>query len=156
MECRWLGSPSPGNRGLVAKRASLRKPTHMPTSQADLWRTRVPKARATTHNPSAARRRCYRGVQQSRPARHRSARHAVADGIVINGLPILALEPWLEQYYVSDGIGGPGVLPNPTRPPPKRSSRSLSQRSPFWRRRDVSIGADCHPDKDNPRCGFGA
>jgi hypothetical protein len=33
---------------------------------------------------------------------------AVADGFVINGLPILALEPWLDQYYVSDVIGGPG------------------------------------------------
>ncbi len=35
---------------------------------------------------------------------------AVADGIVINGLPILALEPWLDQYYVSDVIGGPGAF----------------------------------------------
>jgi hypothetical protein len=35
---------------------------------------------------------------------------AVADGIVINGLPILALEPWLDRYYVSDVIGGPGAF----------------------------------------------
>jgi hypothetical protein len=35
---------------------------------------------------------------------------AVADGIGINGLPILALEPWLDQYYVSDVIGGPGAF----------------------------------------------
>jgi hypothetical protein len=35
---------------------------------------------------------------------------AVADGIVINGLPILALEPWLDQYYLSDVIGGPGAF----------------------------------------------
>jgi hypothetical protein len=35
---------------------------------------------------------------------------AVADGIVINGLPILALESWLDQYYVSDVIGGPGAF----------------------------------------------
>jgi hypothetical protein len=35
---------------------------------------------------------------------------AVRDGIVINGLPILALEPWLDQYYVSDVIGGPGAF----------------------------------------------
>ncbi len=35
---------------------------------------------------------------------------AVRDGIVINGLPILALEPGLAQYYVSDVIGGPGAF----------------------------------------------
>ena len=35
---------------------------------------------------------------------------AVNDGIIINGLPILALEPWLDQYYVSDMIGGPGAF----------------------------------------------
>ncbi len=35
---------------------------------------------------------------------------AVADGFVINGLPILALEPWLDQYYVSNVIGGPGAF----------------------------------------------
>ena len=35
---------------------------------------------------------------------------AVAAGIVINGLPILALEPGLESYYRSNVIGGPGAF----------------------------------------------
>lgn len=35
---------------------------------------------------------------------------AIRDGIIINGLPILVLEPWLDQYYVSDVIGGPGAF----------------------------------------------
>jgi hypothetical protein len=33
---------------------------------------------------------------------------AVAAGIVINGLPILALEPYLDRYYFEHVIGGPG------------------------------------------------
>lgn len=33
---------------------------------------------------------------------------AVAAGFVINGLPILALEPYLEQYYWASVVGGPG------------------------------------------------
>src|SRR5262249_39496211 len=33
---------------------------------------------------------------------------AVAAGIVINGLPILALEPELDRYYRDNVIGGPG------------------------------------------------
>jgi hypothetical protein len=35
---------------------------------------------------------------------------AVAAGIVINGLPILALEPDLERYYRDNVIGGPGAF----------------------------------------------
>lgn len=35
---------------------------------------------------------------------------AVRDGISINGLPILALEPDLEQYYRNNVIGGPGAF----------------------------------------------
>jgi hypothetical protein len=35
---------------------------------------------------------------------------AVADGIVINGLPILALEPDLDAYYRDNVIGGPGAF----------------------------------------------
>src|SRR5258708_22224050 len=35
---------------------------------------------------------------------------AVAAGIVINGLPILALEPNLDTYYRGNGIGGPGAF----------------------------------------------
>ena len=35
---------------------------------------------------------------------------AVQAGIVINGLPILALEPWLDAYYRDHVIGGPGAF----------------------------------------------
>src|SRR5262245_47398304 len=35
---------------------------------------------------------------------------AVSAGIVINGLPILALEPDLERYYADHVIGGPGAF----------------------------------------------
>jgi hypothetical protein len=35
---------------------------------------------------------------------------AVRQGITINGLPILALEPGLDQYYVSNVIGGPNAF----------------------------------------------
>lgn len=35
---------------------------------------------------------------------------AVRAGIVINGLPILALEPGLERYYLDHVIGGPGAF----------------------------------------------
>jgi hypothetical protein len=33
---------------------------------------------------------------------------AVRAGVVINGLPILELEPWLDKYYFDNVIGGPG------------------------------------------------
>jgi hypothetical protein len=35
---------------------------------------------------------------------------AVADGVGINGLPILALEPDLDRYYQDSVIGGPGAF----------------------------------------------
>jgi hypothetical protein len=35
---------------------------------------------------------------------------AVRAGIVINGLPILALEPFLDRYYRDEVIGGPGAF----------------------------------------------
>jgi hypothetical protein len=35
---------------------------------------------------------------------------AVAAGVVINGLPILALEPDLDRYYYENVIGGPGAF----------------------------------------------
>jgi hypothetical protein len=35
---------------------------------------------------------------------------AVRDGIGINGLPILALEPYLDRYYYDNVIGGPGAF----------------------------------------------
>ena len=33
---------------------------------------------------------------------------AVAAGIIVNGLPIVAIEPFLDRYYESNVIGGPG------------------------------------------------
>jgi hypothetical protein len=38
---------------------------------------------------------------------------AVRDGIGINGLPILALEPDLDRYYYDNVIGGPGASMTP-------------------------------------------
>src|SRR5437588_653190 len=35
---------------------------------------------------------------------------AVRDGITINGLPILAVEPFLDTYYFESVIGGPGAI----------------------------------------------
>jgi hypothetical protein len=37
-------------------------------------------------------------------------------GVVINGLPILQLEPWLDRYYFENVVGGPGsfVVPAET------------------------------------------
>jgi hypothetical protein len=35
---------------------------------------------------------------------------AVRDGITINGLPILAVEPDLDTYYFENVIGGPGAV----------------------------------------------
>ena len=40
---------------------------------------------------------------------------AVRDGIVINGLPILALEPDLDEYYRKNVIGGPGSFSTPVK-----------------------------------------
>jgi hypothetical protein len=39
----------------------------------------------------------------------------VRDGISINGLPILALEPDLDRYYYDNVIGGPGAFMVPAR-----------------------------------------
>ena len=35
---------------------------------------------------------------------------AVSLGITINGLPILSIEPWLEQHFRDEVIGGPGAF----------------------------------------------
>jgi hypothetical protein len=35
---------------------------------------------------------------------------AVRDGITINGLPILSVEPFLDTYYFENVIGGPGAV----------------------------------------------
>lgn len=40
---------------------------------------------------------------------------AVADGVVINGLPILTVEPDLDRYYADHVIGGPGAFMIPAR-----------------------------------------
>ena len=34
----------------------------------------------------------------------------MADGIGINGLPILTVEPGLDHYYFTNVIGGPGAF----------------------------------------------
>ena len=46
---------------------------------------------------------------RGRPA-ERARDEAVAAGIGINGLPILALEPDLDRYYETNVIGGPGAF----------------------------------------------
>jgi hypothetical protein len=35
---------------------------------------------------------------------------AVARGVSINGLPILAIDPYLDRYYYDNVIGGPGAF----------------------------------------------
>jgi hypothetical protein len=35
---------------------------------------------------------------------------AVKDGVGINGLPILSIEPLLDHYYYENVIGGPGAF----------------------------------------------
>ena len=46
---------------------------------------------------------------RGRPAR--TARdEAVAAGVTINGLPILNIEPWLDEHYRDEVIGGPGAF----------------------------------------------
>ena len=42
--------------------------------------------------------------------RRRQTRRAVRAGVVINGLPILALEPNLDALYRNNVIGGPGAF----------------------------------------------
>jgi hypothetical protein len=44
-----------------------------------------------------------------RPA-ERARDEAVKDGITINGLPILSVEPFLDRYYFESVIGGPGAF----------------------------------------------
>ena len=46
---------------------------------------------------------------RGRPVTH-ARDEAVAAGIVINGLPILAFEPYLDQYFKDYVIGGPGAF----------------------------------------------
>jgi len=41
---------------------------------------------------------------------HLARDDAVRNGITINGLPILALEPGLDRYYYDNVIGGPGAF----------------------------------------------
>jgi hypothetical protein len=44
-----------------------------------------------------------------RPAQ-RARDEAVRDGLTINGLPILSVEPYLDTYYFENVIGGPGAV----------------------------------------------
>ena len=56
-------------------------------------------------------RRVRRRLQQPRPPGDAGARDEAVDaGVVINGLPILAFEPFLDQYFRDYVIGGPGAF----------------------------------------------
>ena len=44
------------------------------------------------------------------PKMRRARDEAVALGITINGLPILSIEPWLEDHFREEVIGGPGAF----------------------------------------------
>lgn len=50
------------------------------------------------------------GANNSGRAVTRARDEAVQDGVSINGLPILALEPDLDRYYYENVIGGPGAF----------------------------------------------
>lgn len=41
---------------------------------------------------------------------NRARDEAVAQGVSINGLPILSIDPWLDQHYFNNVIGGPGAF----------------------------------------------
>ncbi len=45
---------------------------------------------------------------RGRPGHAGARRRGAARASIINGLPILALEPWLDKYYFENVIGGPG------------------------------------------------
>src|SRR5579859_1941429 len=50
------------------------------------------------------------GSNNSGRMAHLARDQAVAKGIIINGLPILAVEPQLDRYYRDNVIGGPGAF----------------------------------------------
>lgn len=50
------------------------------------------------------------GSNNSGRMAHLARDEAVASGITINGLPILAVEPQLDRYYRDNVIGGPGAF----------------------------------------------
>jgi Protein of unknown function (DUF1194) len=50
------------------------------------------------------------GANNRGRAAHLARDDAVRNGITINGLPILALEPGLDRYYYDNVIGGPGAF----------------------------------------------
>ncbi len=64
--------------------------------------------------PFNRRAACHRYIgrrrQQSRPVGEPARDEAVHDGIGINGLPILSVEPDLDRYYYDNVIGGPGAF----------------------------------------------
>jgi len=65
-------------------------------------------------NPYQAARRVIDvsgdGANNRGRAAHAARDEAVARGVGINGLPILALEPDLDRYYEQNVIGGPGAF----------------------------------------------
>ena len=50
------------------------------------------------------------GANNSGRAVTQARDEAVRDGVGINGLPILTLEPYLDRYYYDNVIGGPGAF----------------------------------------------
>jgi hypothetical protein len=55
------------------------------------------------------------GRNNTGPPPAEARRAAVAAGIVINGLPILHMEPDIDEYYEKNVIGGPGAFLVPAR-----------------------------------------
>ena len=68
------------------------------------WR----RARSTRRAPR--HRHFGRRFQQQRPSGDQARDEAVRDGVGINGLPILSIEPILDRYYYDNVIGGPGAF----------------------------------------------
>ena len=74
----------------------------------------TPRWRLLFDNPYQATRRVIDISGDGSNNRGRSVNQArdeaIARGVGINGLPILAIEPDLDQYYRENVIGGPGAF----------------------------------------------
>jgi len=75
---------------------------------------------------------------------------AVADGIVINGLPILGLEPNLAAHYRDHVIGGPGAFLVPAENYDSFSAAILRKLIS-----EIAAGPKTEPDATFPRFGRG-
>jgi Protein of unknown function (DUF1194) len=72
---------------------------------------------------------------------------AVRDGVGINGLPILSVEPGLDRYYYDNVIGGPGAFMIPAENYDTFADAILKKLITEI----ASNGADMAPSKDLPR-----